>query len=114
MRERRRTRQRTWTLFYGNGGIAPEEFTGLSPRYSLLSAGNGTNILDALGTDAADNASIWLVAWSPETVSGIFPKGSQAGLEHDTGHGGRGRAADTRLTGAMGVERGHLNWLMAH
>jgi hypothetical protein len=71
------------TLFYGNGGIAPEEFTGLAPRYSLLSAGNGGNILDAGGVDAADNSSIWLVAWSPETVSGIFPKGSQAGLQHD-------------------------------
>jgi len=71
------------TLFYGNSGIAPEEFTGLAPRYSSLSAGNATNILDAGGTDAADNTSIWLVAWSPETVSGIFPKGSQAGLEHD-------------------------------
>lgn len=70
------------TLFYGNGGVAPEEFTGLAPRYSLLSAGNGGNILDALGTDAADNSSIWLVAWSPETVSGIFPKGTTAGLEH--------------------------------
>lgn len=71
------------TLFYGNGGIAPEEFTGLAPRFSLLSAGNGTNILDALGTDSADNSSIWLIAWSPETISGIFPQGSKAGLEHD-------------------------------
>lgn len=71
------------TLFYGNGGLAPEEFTGLAPRYSSLTAGNGANVLDAGGTDAADNSSIWLVAWSPETVSGIFPKGSMAGLEHD-------------------------------
>lgn len=71
------------TLFYGNGGLAPEEFTGLAPRYSSLAAGNGANILDAGGTDAADNTSIWLTAWSPETVSGIFPKGSMAGIEHD-------------------------------
>ena len=71
------------TLFYGNGGIAPEEFTGLAPRYSLLSAGNGGNIIDMAGVDAADNSSIWLVAWGEETVAGIFPKGSQAGLEHD-------------------------------
>lgn len=71
------------TVFYGNGGIAPEEFTGLAPRYSLLSAGNGGNIIDALGVDAADSTSIWLIAWGEETVSGIFPKGSQAGLEHN-------------------------------
>ena len=71
------------TLIYGNGGLAPEEFTGLAPRYSLLSAGNGGNIIDALGVDAADSTSIWLVAWGEETVHGIFPKGSQAGLEHN-------------------------------
>ena len=34
------------TLFYGNSSTAPEEFTGLSPRYSDLSATNGQNIID--------------------------------------------------------------------
>src|SRR3990172_1913218 len=29
------------TLFYGNSGTAPEEFTGVAPRYSSLSAHNG-------------------------------------------------------------------------
>lgn len=71
------------TLFYGNSGLAPEEFTGLSVRYSSLSAGNATNIIDAGGTDAADNTSIWLIAWDEETLSGIFPKGSNAGLQHN-------------------------------
>jgi len=71
------------TLFYGNSGLASEEFTGLSPRYSSLTAGNATNIIDAGGADAADNTSIWLVAWGEETVHGIFPKGSKAGLQHD-------------------------------
>jgi len=69
------------TLFYGNSGIAPEEFSGLSPRYSLLSAGNGGHIIDAGGT-GSDNTSIWLVAWG-ENAHGIFPKGSKAGLEHN-------------------------------
>jgi major capsid protein gp7 len=71
------------TLFYGNMGLAPEEFTGLSVRYSSLSAGNATNILDAGGSDSADSTSIWLVAWDEETLSGIFPKGSKAGLQHN-------------------------------
>lgn len=70
------------TLFYGNSSLAPEEFTGLAPRYSSLSAGNSTNIIDAGGT-GSDNTSIWLVAWDPETVTGIFPKGSKAGLQHN-------------------------------
>lgn len=70
------------TLFYGNVGLAPEEFTGLAPRYSLLSAGNGANILDAGGT-GSDNTSLWLLAWDEETVTGIFPKGSKAGLLHE-------------------------------
>jgi len=70
------------TLFYGNVGLAPEEFTGLAPRYSSLSAGNATNIIDAGGT-GSDNTSLWLVAWDEETISGIFPKGSKAGLIHE-------------------------------
>jgi hypothetical protein len=69
-------------LFYGNGGVAPEQFTGLSPRYSLSTAANGDNIIKAGGV-GADNTSIWLVAWGPDTVTGIFPKGSQAGLIHN-------------------------------
>jgi len=69
-------------LFYGNSGTSPEQFTGLSVRYSLTTAGNGANII--LGGGAgADNASIWLVSWGDETLSGIFPKGSTAGLLHE-------------------------------
>lgn len=70
------------TLFYGNSGLASEEFTGLSPRYSSLAAGNGRNIIDAGGT-GSDNTSIWLVVWGNNTIHGIFPKGSKAGLEHN-------------------------------
>ena len=70
------------TLIYGNAGLAPEEFTGLAPRYSSLSAGNAENIIDAAGV-GADNTSIWLISWGEETVHGIFPKGSKAGLVHE-------------------------------
>lgn len=70
------------TLFYGNSGVNTEEFTGLSPRYSDITAGNGVNVIDAGGA-GADNTSIWLIAWGQNTIHGIFPKGSQAGLEHD-------------------------------
>lgn len=70
------------TLFYGNSGLAPEEFTGLAVRYSATSAGNGQNII--LGGGAgADNSSVWLVGWGEGKVSGLFPKGSMAGLVHE-------------------------------
>ena len=69
------------TLFYGSQGTAPEEFTGLAPRYSSLSAENADNIIDAGGT-GSDNASIWLVSWGDDQVRGIYPKGSKAGIDH--------------------------------
>lgn len=71
------------TLFYGNEGTEPEAFTGLAPRFNSTTAGNGENII--LGGSAVgqtDNMSIWLVVWSPQTVHMIYPKGSQAGLQH--------------------------------
>jgi len=70
------------TVFYGNSGTAPEEFTGLSARYSSLSAANGQNIVSG-GSSDTDNSSIWLVVWGGQTVHGIFPKGSKAGLVHN-------------------------------
>lgn len=74
------------TLFYGNASTAPEEFTGLSARFSAISgANNAQNIIDA-GGSGSDNSSIWLVVWGPQTVHGIFPKGSKAGLVHEN-HG---------------------------
>ncbi|MCK5617516.1 hypothetical protein KAR91_87440, partial [Candidatus Pacearchaeota archaeon] len=69
------------TLFYGNSGLAPEEFTGLSVRYSSLSANNAQNIVDGGGT-GSDNSSIWVVGWGEQSIYGIFPKGSKAGLDH--------------------------------
>lgn len=65
------------TLFYGNSGTAPEEFNGLATRYSSL----GQNVLSG-GGSGSDNSSIWVVGWGALTVHGIYPKGSQAGLQH--------------------------------
>ena len=66
-------------LLYGNSGLNPEKFTGLSARYSSLSAGNAQNIIDGGGT-GSDNTSVWLVVWNDNTIHGIYPKGSVAGL----------------------------------
>ena len=68
------------TLFYGDESTAPEEFTGLAARYNSLSAENGDNII-AGGGSGADNASIWLICWGPNTCHGIIPKGSKAGIQ---------------------------------
>lgn len=71
------------TLFYGNGGLAPEEFTGLAPRYSAISgATNASNVITGSGS-GSDNSSVWLVGWGAQTCFGIFPKGSKAGLVHE-------------------------------
>lgn len=70
------------TLIYGNSSTAPEEFTGLAPRYSAISgATNAQNVLTGSGS-GSDNSSVWLVCWGSNTVHGIFPKGSKAGLQH--------------------------------
>ena len=63
------------TLFYGNEDSEPEAFTGFSPRFNSTTAANGENVIDGGGT-GSDNASIWLIVWSPQTCFGIIPKGS--------------------------------------
>lgn len=70
------------TLFYGNQGTAPEEFTGLAQYYSSLSGNSGQNVITGSGS-GADNSSIFLVAWGAQTIHGVFPKGSKAGLIHE-------------------------------
>lgn len=73
--------QMAQTLIYGNSGTEPEAFTGLAPRYSTISgATNGQNVLNAGGT--TNLTSVWLVGWGDQTIHGIYPKGSTAGLQH--------------------------------
>lgn len=71
------------SLFYGSLDTNPEQYNGFAERFSSLSAANGGNIIDANGTDAADQASIWLVGWGPETVFNIYPVNSVAGLVYE-------------------------------
>ncbi len=72
------------TLFYGNSSIDPEEFTGLAVRYSSLSAANAQNIVDGGAAGGqTDCMSIWFVSWGENSVHGIFPKGSKAGVFHE-------------------------------
>lgn len=71
------------TLIYGNTAINPERFMGLAPRFATIAgAANAQNIISASGAGGV-NTSVWLVVWGPDTVTGIFPKGSKAGLVHE-------------------------------
>ena len=71
------------TLIYGDTSVNPERFLGLAPRFNTISgAVNGQNVFSA-GGSGSDNTSVWLVVWGPNTVTGIFPKGSKMGLTHE-------------------------------
>jgi len=70
------------SLIYESEDNNPEAITGLMPHFTATpgSTGVGQQIIDAGGT-GTDNASILLIGWSPNSVYGIFPKGSKAGLQ---------------------------------
>lgn len=68
------------TLFYGNTATNNERFMGLAPRFAdRTTAESKDNIIHG-GGSGSDNTSIWLVVWGPNTVHGLYPQGSMAGL----------------------------------
>jgi len=70
------------TLWYGNESTEPEAFTGFAPRFNDQAALNGENIITSAATpDGTDNTSMYLIVWGENTVHGIYPKGSTAGLQ---------------------------------
>lgn len=73
------------TAWYGNTATNPAEFMGFSTFYNTVTVGtaqNAQNVIDGGGT-GSDNASMWLVCWGPRTVTGVYPRGSRAGLNSD-------------------------------
>lgn len=70
--------------FYGNSSVDPEQFNGLAIRYSSLSAGNAQNVIDGgAASGQTDCMSMYLVCWGENSIHGIFPKGSNAGIFHE-------------------------------
>lgn len=68
------------SLIYGNTAVNPERIMGLAPRFGTISgATNGQNVISGGGT-GSDNTSVYLVVWGPNTVTGVYPKGSKAGI----------------------------------
>lgn len=99
------------TMFYGNSGVSPEEFTGLSVRYSSTTAGNGGNIILGPSGSGGDNSSIWLLGWGGGQLHGIYPKGSQSGLSHrDLGEVTIEGANGIGNGGRMQAYRDHFKW----
>jgi hypothetical protein len=69
------------TMIYGTAS-APEEFIGLAARYSALTGSIGQNVISAGGSGSV-NSSVYLIGWGDNTIYGIYPKGSNAGLVHE-------------------------------
>ena len=71
------------TFWYGNTNVTPAEFMGLAPFYNTINtatAQNAANVINGGGTGNS-NTSLWLIGWSPESIFGVFPRGSRAGLD---------------------------------
>jgi len=76
------------TLFYGNTAVHPERFLGIAPRYDSLTLDKPTavtpsahlkNVISLGGTGSA-LTSVYYVVWGENTVFGLYPQGSKAGL----------------------------------
>ena len=73
------------TYFYGNSVQNPIEFMGFSPFYNTINtatAQNATNVING-GGSGSSCTSMWLIGWGAETIFGVFPEGSTAGLNHE-------------------------------
>ena len=99
----------TETIFYGDETLNPERFTGLSPRYNARSGHAAAENVIHGGGAGADNASIWLSVWGPNTGFGIVPKGSSAGLQMSD----KGQVTIENVdgnNGRMEAYRSHYRW----
>lgn len=97
------------TIFYGDETVYPERFTGLAPRYNKRSGHAAAENVIHGGGAGADNASIWLCVWGPNTGFGIVPKGSSAGLQMQD----KGQVTIENVdgnNGRMEAYRSHYRW----
>lgn len=100
------------SLVYESEDNNPEAITGIMPHFNAVgTTGTGQQVIDALGT-GTDNASILLIGWAPNTIYGIFPKGSKAGLSvKDLGEvTAEAKTADGTKNGYYQAYRTHYRW----
>lgn len=100
-------------LVYSDSTSDPAKILGLTPRYNAISgATSGQNVISGAGA-GSDNTSIWLLGWSPDTIYGIYPKGSKAGLQHTPITDGSGDGCADALDAAGNPYRAlidHYQW----
>lgn len=71
------------SLFYHSTDTNARHPKGLSPRLGVLgTSGAGNQIIDGGGT-GSDNTSIWMVDWSYDGLSVIYPSGTSAGITRE-------------------------------
>jgi hypothetical protein len=71
-------------VIYGDSSLNPERFNGLAIRYNTINTGTSEVAKNVISAGGSGNCtSVWLVLWGKNTITGIFPKGSKAGLTHD-------------------------------
>lgn len=78
-------------MIYGSPSTANRKTAGLFDIYSTLSASEETSkqIINA-GGSGSDNCSILKVHWGERSIFGVYPKGTQAGLQRiDHSAGGK-------------------------
>lgn len=72
-------------MLYGDNNADPDLFTGFMPRYNTLAGGVGTpgyqTVSAGTANSGAKNTSLLFVDWGDRRVTGIYPRGSQAGLK---------------------------------
>lgn len=73
------------TLFYGDTGLNPERFHGLSVRYGQTGGTDESlstfNVLSGgASSGQTDCTSVWLIGWGDNACHMLFPQGSNAGL----------------------------------
>jgi hypothetical protein len=95
------------TWFYGNTAVNRERFMGLAPRYSALTGvENADNIITG-GGNANRNTSIWIAVLGDNSLHGLFPEGTKAGLEQKN-------LGEQTVYDAAGnpfqAERSHFKW----
>lgn len=70
-------------LIYGDASLNPEQFNGLSVRYNTINVATSEVAKNVVSGGGSGNCtSVWLIVWGRNTVHGIYPKGSMAGLDH--------------------------------
>lgn len=70
-------------LIFENASTNPERFTGLAARYgtrNTSTAACAENVIHG-GSADTDNTSIWLLVLGEDTIHGLIPQGSTAGLK---------------------------------